>query len=439
MQSTCTASARKWPGPQPLRALATERTMPMKWTLLCVSMLLGCHGASATRATPDGAIAADGASGSGEGGAQPGADAAGPTSDAASDGEAGAPMKPPRHTFVYVGGRTQCSKSYPFRAFSLDRQTGALTLIADADLGRQPTMIAKSPDGRFLYTANECGDASGGVTAGSIDRETGIVTQIDHEASEGADIVFTSLAPGGTHLLAASYGGGKAFVFPVAADGTLRAYSDSLSFGGSAQTHSIRVHPNGRWAFAPNKNLDQIAELTFDPAQGTLSTQSFGPFNTAKGAGPRHVALTKQGDRAFVMNELNSTLSSYAISSKGELFEVESASTLPSSFTGTNSGAHVLLSTDGRKVYASNRGHDSIAAFAIAADGTLDLIEHEPTRGRTPRHFDIDDRGELLVVANQDSGSLMVFRLSDTGALEALGDGTAGLAQPNAVAIVNVD
>ncbi len=414
--------------------------MPMRSTLLCVSMLLGCHGTSAARPTPDGAIATAGGrdAASSEGGARPGADAGDPKRDAATDGDAGAPMKPPRHTFVYVGGRIQCSKSYPFHAFSLDRQTGALTFIADADLGRQPTMIAKSPDGRFLYTANECGDASGGVTAGSIDRETGIVTQIDHEASDGADIVFTSLAPGGTHLLAASYGGGKAFVFPVAADGTLRAYSDSLSFGGSAQTHSIRVHPNGRWAFAPNKNLDQVAELTFDAAQGTLSTQSFSPFHAAKGAGPRHIALTKKGDRAFVMNELNSTLSSYAISKTGELSEVESASTLPPSFKATNSGAHVLLSSDGRHVYASNRGHDSIAAFTVAADGSLDPIEYEPTRGRTPRHFDIDDRGELLVVANQDSGSLMVFRVGDTGALEALGAGVAGLAQPSAIAIVNV-
>jgi len=426
----------------------TRATMLMAMSirlLMVTSLLLGCHGSS-TSTTPDAAItmhsARDAASVGSEGGSLPVADGATTQGDAASaSGEAGVPTRPPRHTFVYVGGWTNfdCSKAYPFRAFLLDRATGALTFIADADLGSQPSMIAKSSDGRFLYAANECSDSHGGVTVGSIDRDTGIVTQIDHEPSDGADLVFTSLSPGGTHVLAASYGAGKAFVFPIASDGTLNAFSDSLSFGSSAQTHSIRVHPNGRWAFAPNKNLDDIAELAFDAAQGKLSVQSFSPHKTADKAGPRHIALTKAGDRAFVTHELNSTLSTYAISNTGELSEVESVSTLPSSFIGANTGAHVLVHPNGRYVYASNRGHDSIVVFSIAADGTLELVEHEPTGGTTPRHFDIDDRGEWMVVANQDTGSLAVFRIGETGALEALGDGINGLMQPNAVAIVNVD
>ena len=172
---------------------------------------------------------------------------------------------------------------------------------------------------------------------------------------------------------------------------------------------------------------------------GSLTANTPAFKDTAEGAGPRHIAFHPSGAFAYVINENDSTLSAYRVTAQGLLEDIESASTLPPGYTDPNTGAHVLVHPNGKHVYASNRGHDSIAVFAIdAADGSLTFVEHEPSRGNTPRNFDIDSTGELMVVANQDTGSLAVFRIASDGTLAPLGELVTGLPQPNAVAIVNV-
>lgn len=251
-------------------------------------------------------------------------------------------------------------------------------------------------------------------------------------------MVFTSLSPNGRFVLSANYYGPSVAVFPVQADGKLAAVTDTEAFAAEAQSHSVRTDRSGKWAFVPNKDSDTIAQLKFDQQTGKLSPNAPAAKNSADGAGPRHIAMHPSRDLAYVMNENNSTLSAYRISDAGLLDEIETESTLPDNFVGTNTGAHVLVHPNGRFVYASNRGHNSIAAFSIDQDGSITLLEHESSRGETPRNFDIDSEGELMVVANQSSGTLAVFRLAADGTLSPLGNLLEGLSGPNAVSIVHV-
>jgi 6-phosphogluconolactonase len=355
--------------------------------------------------------------------------------DAGSDASTAPATPPVLRTFVFVGGYTNSVRRY-----ALDRQSGALSeLGASVDLGANPTFITPSADGRFLYVANEQAGAGGGVTVGSVKLDTGEVTQIDHESGASVGMVFTSLDPVGRHVLAASYDGARVQVFPIEAGGGLGAAVDTLMFASGAQSHSVRVHAGGRFAFIPNKGLDSIAQCTYDATTGKLELNPAGAALSApSGTGPRHIAFHPNQKWVYVANEVSSTLSAFSLNSNGTLAPIATKSTLPAGFGGSNTGAHVLVHPSGRAVYASNRGHDSIAVFALDADGSPRLLEHEPSRGQTPRNFDIDDAGEWLIAANEDSGSLAVFRIAADGQLDPVGAVVTGLTGPAAVAIVNV-
>jgi 6-phosphogluconolactonase len=190
--------------------------------------------------------------------------------------------------------------------------------------------------------------------------------------------------------------------------------------------------------FIPNKGNDEIAQLSIDSA-GTLTPNTPATVRTAAGAGPRHIAMHSSGKLAFVINELNSTMVPYQVSAAGTLTAGTSVSTLPAGFNGQNSGAHVEVTPDGKYVYGSNRGHDSIVAFsADQTTGALTLIEHEPSRGRTPRDFDMDPDGRFIIVANQGSSEIAAFRIETDGKLTQLGDTQSGPAGAQAVQIVSI-
>ena|GEM_PF-3480147 len=374
---------------------------------------------------------------------------AGP-SDAGHDDDAPAP-KPITATYVYQGGNG--GDPYPFKTFSLDRTTGALTQVGgDADLGPSPTFVTPSANGRFLYVANE--SYTGGVTAASLGADgtpTKLATQrVESGSSEYNAMVFTSLSPNGKFVLAANYYGGRAVSFPVQSDGGLGApswYSFRTDAVTDVKTHSVRVDRSGNYAFAPNLELNDIGQLKFDSRTGQLtantpSSVAAAPASNGKEkAGPRHIALHPSKAYAYAANELNSTLTAYKINTNGTLTEIETESSLtPSSqdHGASDTAAHVLVHPNGKFVYISNRGQDNIGVFSIAEDGSMTLVEHESTRGATPRNFDIDSEGQLMVVANQGSGSLAVFSIASDGKLSPLGALVTGLTEPNAVSIVNV-
>jgi 6-phosphogluconolactonase len=346
-------------------------------------------------------------------------------------------------TYVYVGGWDWSGAAYPYQSYALDRQSGELQRLDTTDVGANPSYSTPSADGRFLYIVNEYDDTAGVTTASLEDR---VARSIAHQGfSGGRGLVFASLEPAGKFLLATSYAGGAVVVYPVEQGGKLGEAVDTHTFEppegeAEAQSHSVRVHPSGRWAYVPCKALDNIAQFAFDATSGKLTPLPAAVLDTGADSEPRHIALTPSGELALVAFEGSSRIGSYRVLPTGALAEVEVKSLLPEGWNGDNTGAHVLVHPNGRFVYASNRGHDSIAVFALTAAGRLTLLEHESSRGSTPRNFDIDKSGTLLVVANQGdgdgNGSLAVFEIEPDGTLSRTGSVLSGLKSPNSVSIV---
>jgi 6-phosphogluconolactonase len=188
--------------------------------------------------------------------------------------------------------------------------------------------------------------------------------------------------------------------------------------------HSINLDPANRFAFVADLGLDKVMIYRFDPARGTLVPNDPPSASTAPGAGPRHFSFHPNGRYAYVINELNSTVTAFAFDAeKGALREIHSVPTLPGDFKGTSTTAEVQVTPDGKFLYGSNRGHDSLAVFAVDAEtGKLSPAGFHSTQGKTPRNFGIDPSGRWLLAANQGSGSVAVFRIdAKTGKLDPAG------------------
>jgi 6-phosphogluconolactonase (cycloisomerase 2 family) len=346
-------------------------------------------------------------------------------------------IAPPEHTFVYVAGY---SDDDGLRMFEIDRTSFALTPIAqDAAVGPQPSWLTPSVDGRTLYVANE-DDSNAGITVLRLNEETHVPMRVDHEDAITSSFVFSSLAPDGKHLLAASYNGGNVAVYPVKPDGTLDPRVDARDFGAGAQAHAVRVHPSGKWAYVPTKGLDSVAQLKYDTATGKLTDNTPATFTAEPSAsafaGPRHIAFSRDGKLAFVILENGNALFSLSIQSDGTLLEADHKAREADNTGVAHTGAHVLAHPKANFVYGSNRVSNTLVAFSYDAQGKLTLIGRVPTRGDTPRDFDIDPLGKFLIVANQDGNSVAVFAIEESGALTAKGNVVTGLKSPAAVAIV---
>ncbi len=341
--------------------------------------------------------------------------------------------------FVYVGGYAPAEEQ-GIRVFRLDADTGALTPAGGASGVANPSFLEVGPGGTRLYAASEVGDFNGlgtGAVAALALTGDGAVSVLGHESSGSGGPCHVSVAPDGGSILVANYGGGAVARLPVAEDGGLRAPSAVAKHEGPpskthpgrqerCHAHSITPHPSGRFAVACDLGADKLYVYKLD---GDALTPNDPPHaDTKPGAGPRHLAFSADGRAAYVINELDNTLSVWSVDpDSGALSEVQSVPTLPGGFEGKNTTAEVRLHPSGRFVYGSNRGHDSIAVFAVEDPATGRLspaaVQHEPTRGKTPRNFNIDPSGRWLIAANQDSGTLAVFSVDpDTGRLAPVGE-----------------
>jgi 6-phosphogluconolactonase len=336
---------------------------------------------------------------------------------------------------VWVGTYTEGTKSQGIYTTVFDEQTGALPALTVAAETPNPSFLALHPNGKFLYAVNETHDGpehSGLVTAYAIDAATGALTELNHQLSRGADPCHLAIDATGRFLVVANYSAGNFAEFPIGADGRLGPSMALLVHKGSGpnkerqegpHAHDVVFSPDNRHLIAVDLGLDQVFVYTFDPASGDIKPVPQQSAATAAGAGPRHFAFHPGGRSAFSINELSSTITSYAWNgSTGALTRGASVSTLPANFQGTNSTAEIAIDAAGSFVYGSNRGHDSIAVFAVTPSGALSLVEHTPTGGKTPRNFAIDPAGRWLVAANQESSTLTVFRRDATsGRLTAAG------------------
>ena len=285
---------------------------------------------------------------------------------------------------VFVGTYTNGRKKGVY-CYRFGSETGALEFVDSFDVGPNPSFLALHPTGRFLYAVNEvdelAGQPGGGVTACAYHPSTGHLRVLNTQSSVGTGPCHVVVEPGGRYALAANYMGGSVCVLPIVADGSLEPASELVQHVGSGpdparqgepHAHSVTVTPDGSLALVADLGLDKIMVYRLDVEAGRLhpaAPQSTVALNPA--AGPRHLAFHPNGHWLYVINELDSTLSTFAYEA-GSFACLNTISTLPADFAGTSHCADVHVSPDGRFVYGSNRGHDSILVAAIGADGLAD-------------------------------------------------------------------
>ena len=353
-------------------------------------------------------------------------------------------------TLVYFGTYTGAS-SKGIYVSNLDA-SGRLRPPELAAETVNPSFLAAHPSGRFLYAVNEidelAGEAAGSVSAFAIEGASGRLRSLNQSSSKGSGPCYLSLDRTGRHLLVANYGGGSVAVLPVGSDGALGPatafvqHVDTKRLS-AARAHSIDVDAANRFAIAADLGLDRVFVYRFDPLTGVLAA-SVPPFvSLDPGAGPRHVSLHPRGLFAYVLNELSMTVTAMRYDpERGALSTTETVSSLPDGVgvAPDFSGAEVMSHPSGRFLYASNRGHDTLAVFAVdEAEGSLRLLEHVSTRGKIPRGFGIDPSGAYLLAANQGSDSVVVFRIDPgTGRLTPTGQ-TVEVGSPVAVLFVTRD
>ena len=354
--------------------------------------------------------------------------------------------------FVYVGTYTGRG-SEGIYLYRLDTAAGKLTALGLAAKAPDPSFLAIHPDERHLYAVSEIssfeGKKSGAANAYELDPHTGSLTLLNKVSTVGAGPCYVTVDKSGRDVLVANYGSGSVAVLPVKQDGSLGEASAFIQHTGSSvnprrqkepHAHSINVSPDNRFAVAADLGLDELLVYRFDPAKGSL-TANDPPFTRVNpGAGPRHFSFQPDGKFAYVINEIQSTITAFTWDAAGGILkEIQTISTLPAGFSGQNDTADVHVHPTGKFVYGSNRGHDSIAVFAVdPARGTLTPVEYVPTQGKVPRNFGIDPTGSILIAANQNSDNLVVFRIdAETGKLSAAGQ-SLQLSRPVCVQFIPV-
>lgn len=325
-------------------------------------------------------------------------------------------------SLVYVGTYTD-QGSQGIYNYEFDPATGGLTALGLGAESPNPTFLALDPNHKFLYAANEIssynGKATGSVSAFAI-AASGKLSPLNQVSARDEGPAHVATDKTGKYVLIANYPRGSVAVFPVLGDGELGEATAFVQHRGSSvdpdrqtgpHAHEVVMSPDNRFALVMDLGIDQVLVYPFDASKGTL-----GEPRTAKvkpGSGPRHLVFNPSGKVAYLIDEMfsNITVFSYDAAS-GALAELQTISTLSEGFKGKNKAAEIAIHPSGKFLYASNRGEDSIAVFAIAAKkGTLRSIERVPTQGKTPRNFAIDPSGSWLLAANQDSNNIVSFRI----------------------------
>ena len=346
---------------------------------------------------------------------------------------------------VYVGTYTE-KDSKGIYAFRFDPKTEHYTALGLEAETQNPSFVALHPNGKFLYAVNETGDfrvqgadqgsegkKTGAVSAFALDSATGKLTLLNQVASGGADPCYLAFDKTGKYLMVANYTGGTVAVFPVMENGRLGEASAIVQHVGKGpnaerqegpHAHSINISPDNRFAVAADLGLDELISYRFDAAKGLISAADSHFVKVAPGAGPRHFTFHPNGKFGYVVSEVASTVTAFSYEAiGGNLKELQTVSILPKGFSGRNDAAEVRVHPSGKFLYASNRGHDSIAVFRIdEKKGTLAFVEDAPVLGKEPRNFAIDPPGRLMYVADQNSGKIVVFKINaKSGKLTATG------------------
>ena len=353
---------------------------------------------------------------------------------------AGPPSKSSRpasaQNLAYVGTYTAKTQSKGIYVYRFDPETGRLAENGIAAEAQDPSFLAVHPSRKYLYAVNEGAISDGGkhgaVTAFAIDAQSGRLKQLNQVSSLGTDPCFISIDKTGKYLLVANYTSGSVAVFSIQDDGSVGKSTAFVQHSGKTgpnkqrqegpHAHWIETTADNRFAIAVDLGLDEVLVYKFDASNGTL-TPNDPPFVKIKaGSGPRHLAFSQNEKFAYVASELASTVTVLKFDAKrGSFKQEQTVSTLPPGFSGRNDVAEIAIHPNGKFLYVSNRGNDSIAIYSIDPDkGTLAPVGGMPTGGKEPRHFTFDPSGKFLFAENQLSDEIDVFRVDpSTGALSA--------------------
>ena len=347
--------------------------------------------------------------------------------------------------FMYVGSFTAKDGGHGdgLGVYHRNSESDAWTQVQLLKDLADPSFLILDRAGRHLYSAH--GDGTH-VTAYQIDQTTGRLTVLNRQPTGGRNGVHLSIDGSNGFLAVANYATGSLALLPITPDGSLAPVSDLATLTGtpgphrtqqeSSHPHHCPFDPSGRFIVVPDKGLDKVFVFRVDTARGKLVPADPPDVGARAGAAPRHVDFHPRLPYAYVINEIDSTITTYRFDpDKGGLKPLQIVPTTPSSYTGNNSGAEIVVAPSGRFVYASNRGHDSIAIFAIdQSTGGLTPVGWESTRGRTPRFFALDPSGTHLYAANQGTDTVVIFRVDPaSGTLASTGE-TIKVATPTTIA-----
>ncbi|NCF88530.1 MAG: beta-propeller fold lactonase family protein [Verrucomicrobiaceae bacterium] len=325
----------------------------------------------------------------------------------------------------YIGTYTKGESKGIYRS-SINLETGECTPPVLAVKTENSSFLAVHPTEKLLYAVNETGkfkrQSSGSVSAFQI-KDNGNLKHLNSQPTQGAHPCHLAVDATGKHVVVANYSGGSVVSIPIERNGKLGKANTFVQHQGASvnrsrqevpHAHSINLSPQNNQAFVADLGLDEVLVYNFDPQSGELSDAAMAYGVVDPGSGPRHLA--SHGARVYVINEMANTISVFHHDSDtGNLSPVQTISTLPPSYEGRSYTAEIVISADGRFVYGSNRGHDSIAIFKVTGTkGQLELLEIEPTQGSSPRNFVIDPTGRFLLAENQNSNAINIFRIDQT-------------------------
>ena len=336
---------------------------------------------------------------------------------------------PNAQQLLYVGSYTDAKRVEGIALVRFDTRSGALQLLRAIDAGPNPSFLAIHPDGRTLYAVNEVaergGQRSGGVVAFSVAGD-GSLTRLGDQSSQGAGPCYVSVDRAGRVVLVANYDGGSVALLPIARGGAItpatsvdqhRGHGPDAERQEAAHAHCIVSDPSNRFALAADLGLDRVMLYRLDADAGSLQRVEDGDATLSPGAGPRHIAFHPKQPLVYVVGELDSTVTTLRFDANaGRLTTIDARPSLPAGWSGKSYAADIHVAPSGDALYVSNRGHDSIAVFSIAASsGAITLEQTIATGGEWPRNFTLDPTGRWLLVANQNSSSIVVLAREPRG------------------------
>jgi 6-phosphogluconolactonase len=338
--------------------------------------------------------------------------------------------------YIFYVGTYTVHGSKGIYAYRFDSATGKSASLGLASESANPSFLAIASSGKFLYAVNENskfnGQPTGAVSAFAIQPKTEELALLNQVSSRGEGPAHIALDRSGKYALVSNYDSGNIAVFPLLQDGRLGESTAFVQHKGSSvnpqrqegpHAHAAVFSPDNRFAIVADLGLDQLLVYRFDAAQGTLGSAPQ-IVRAVPGAGPRHLVFDATGRYIYVINEMQSTVVTYAYdAANGALSELQIVSALPKGFAGTSTAAEIEMHLSGKFLFASNRGDDSIGVFAVdRKDGTLTPVEIDSSGGKTPRNFALDPTGAWLLAANQDSDDIVFFRVDpSTGHLTRSG------------------